>query len=225
MDETLWSRLTGADQDRVDRLIAHGRMIPAIRAVSDAFTPRPPLRDCHELVLHRLAALQEELRRDPTPANDLPALLARVAALPAPPAAIEARWRGERPAPDVLLVAALHGPLGEAPLTLVRHRDNLAGSTGRVPPWPAADAADRLGTGLADHLGVPFRFPGPDHPDRVQRPASRPGTGPGSGLAEAESVAGARPGEEAVVQVRDAVRVEPGQLLRGLGHQPSEMEQ
>ncbi|WP_433286105.1 hypothetical protein [Micromonospora sp. CA-244673] len=167
MDEALWGRLTGADQDRVDRHIAHGWLIPAIRAISDAVTPRPPLQDCQELVLHRLAALQEDLRHDPPPGADLPALLARVAALPAPPTAIGARWRGERPTPDVLLVAVLHGPLGDVPLTLVRHRDNLAGFTGRVPPWPAAATARRLGAALADHLGVPFRFPNSDRPERV----------------------------------------------------------
>jgi hypothetical protein len=166
MDEALWSRLTRADRDRADRLIVESSLFAAIRAVFEAVTPRPPLPDCRQLVLDRLDALRRDLRRDPPPGADLPAVRDRAAALPVRPSAIRAVWRGERPNPDVLLLAVLPGPLGEVPLSLVRHRDNLDGFSGRVPPWPAASAARRLGVALADHLAVPFHFPSPDRPDR-----------------------------------------------------------
>jgi hypothetical protein len=100
------------------------------------------------------------------------ALLERAAQCPATPVAVDVFWDGDTGGWFVVLVlvyvdlSATKLRYGEHDLTAVGRSDVDPGFfNGEVPLWPEAAWVSEVGKGLADHLGVPFYFPSPHHPE------------------------------------------------------------
>jgi hypothetical protein len=98
-------------------------------------------------------------------------LLAKIRERPTPPVAIEVLWDGDTTGWHVALLAvrvdaAADGGHREQWLATLAHP---AGDhrvfTGKVPPYPEAEDARKLGTALAGVFGIPLYFPSPDEPD------------------------------------------------------------
>ncbi|WP_308461144.1 hypothetical protein [Streptomyces sp. Ru62] len=169
-----WPLLEERTRREVDAEVLRDRRLPAVRSVWNALRPLGlGLAEAERVVHARYEALADQVRRTPPDPLDVPSLAARAAALPGRVAAIEAVWDGDT-VHDwfVVLIAVLEDPDGDGHLATVHHRRD-----GSPPRTAAAEA----GRALADHLGVPFRFPSPHVPDdqtprrrAVARPTEEP---------------------------------------------------
>ncbi|MFA1545413.1 hypothetical protein [Actinomadura chokoriensis] len=166
MENPLWDRLPVEVRDQVDALVVDDQKILAIMAILDGSgEPRPALHECYRLVAERYAALGRRFHRSPTAPLELEDLVAKVRALPQPPAAVEALWDGDTEGWFVVLVGVVLDPKTEHHLATVQHGTDIRAFNGEVPPWPEAEEVSRIGRALAERLGVPFHFASPDAPD------------------------------------------------------------
>jgi hypothetical protein len=167
MENRLWTMLSAELRDHVDSLVAVDHRLRAIETVHDAFGEehRPGLHECMAVVAERYAALGKRFGPAPTPPLDLDGLTAKVQALPAPPAAIEAVWDGDTDGWFVVLLAITLDPRAEHDLAFIRSGTDLRVFNGSVPPWPEAEQANTIGRALAERLSVPFHFASPETPD------------------------------------------------------------
>jgi hypothetical protein len=99
-------------------------------------------------------------------------ILAKAAAIPQSPVAIEAFWDGDSSGWFVVLTAIIeraspqHPGYREFDLACLRGAGgDLRLFNGQVPPWPEARLAHEAGQQVAARLGVPFYFPSPDYPE------------------------------------------------------------
>ena len=103
-------------------------------------------------------------------------ILAKGAAIPQAPVAIEAFWDGDSVGWFVVLTAIIeqsgpsHPQYREYDLASLRGPDgDMRLFNGQIPPWPEAQLACEAGQEIAARLGVPFYFPSPARPE-VQCP-------------------------------------------------------
>ncbi|MFI1150255.1 hypothetical protein [Streptomyces sp. NPDC020817] len=149
-----WESIPAGVREQADGYVLQDRYMYAVRAVWE--TGRASglgLREAQDLVGARYAHFGDRVARTPDSPVDLDSLAARAAGFPGHVVAVEAVWDGDT-LHDwfVVLLAITDAPAGEHELaTLYR--------------GAAAAVATRSGTALADHLGVPFHFASPDHPD------------------------------------------------------------
>ena len=147
-----WARADEATRHAVDAEVLRDRRMFAVRTLWQALRDQGlGLHEAMTEIHARYEALADRVQRRAPDPLDVPALAARAAAHPGRVVAIEALWDGDT-VHDwfVELLAVLDSPPGEASLALVREN-----------PGPRATEA---GQALADHLGVPFRFPPRDAP-------------------------------------------------------------
>lgn len=166
MAEVEWQMLAEALKAQVDELVVADERFAAIRTLWESRDKdRISLNVCQDLVCQRQKALADRIRPKPEPPRDLETLIAKVAALPSRPDAIEAIWDGDSIGWMVDLLAVTARPRTEHCLAMIRHGGDLRLFNGQVPPWPEAQEAAELGTKLAERFSVPFCFESPDAPD------------------------------------------------------------
>ncbi|MFE5538813.1 hypothetical protein [Streptomyces sp. NPDC056492] len=149
-----WESVPAGVREQADGYVLQDRYMYAVRAVWEAGRVSGlGLREAQDLVAARYAHFGDRVARTPASPVDLDSLAARAAGSPGRVVAVEAVWDGDTVHGwFVELLAVTEAPAGEHHLATV-HRTT------------AAAVATRAGTALADHLGVPFHFPSPDHPD------------------------------------------------------------
>ncbi|MFJ3171633.1 hypothetical protein ACIPJK_12760 [Streptomyces roseus] len=148
-----WESIPAGVREQADGYVLQDRYMYAVRAVWEAGRVSGlGLREAQDLVGARYAHFGDRVARTPDCPVDLDSLTARAAGFPGRVVAVEAVWDGDT-VHDwfVILLAITDDPAGE------HHLATVYGGT-------AAEVATRSGTALADHLGVPFHFPSPDHP-------------------------------------------------------------
>lgn len=167
MDSPIWAVLSAAERSAVDGLIQQDHRIAAVARVREAFRAesRPGLYETLDVVAERYRELGRRGERYPTPPLSLVTLTEKVKALPGRTVAIEALWDGDTEGWCVDLMALTDVPVAEHRLATIRHGSDLRLFNGAVPPWPEAREAETVGRALAEQLGVPFHFAGPDRPD------------------------------------------------------------
>ncbi|MFD7620843.1 hypothetical protein [Streptomyces sp. NPDC059802] len=150
--QLMWWTFPADVRERIDALVLAGRTIQAVHAMRECgIEPRPELHTCVDVLEGRHRALAD--RMPPSPRHDVDALAAAAGALPRAPVAVEAVRDGDTRGWIVVLTAVLARPWES--VALADFRIGAAG-TGE---------AERTGRELAERLGVPFRFAGPDEPD------------------------------------------------------------
>jgi hypothetical protein len=94
-------------------------------------------------------------------------ILAKAAALPERPVAIEAFWDGDSTGWFVTLSAIVKSrrQYRDHFLWALRDGGDIRLFNGQVPPWPEAQLARIVGEELARKFGVPFYFPSPNYPE------------------------------------------------------------
>ncbi|MEU4358810.1 hypothetical protein [Streptomyces virginiae] len=164
-DGGLWETLPAGIRAQVDGYVLQDRLLPAVKLVWDAGRARGiGLHDAETVVHERYVFHGDKIARTPESPLDLESLAALAGGLPGRVVAVEAVWDGDT-VHDwfVNLLAITDGPAEE------RHLATVYSRRGRDP----AEAAAEAGRALADHLGVPFHFAGPDTPDE-EAPRWRP---------------------------------------------------
>ncbi|MER6782170.1 MULTISPECIES: hypothetical protein [unclassified Streptomyces] len=149
-----WESIPAGVREQADGYVLQDRYMYAVRAVWEAGRVSGlGLREAQDLVGARYAHFGDRVARTPDSPVDLDSLAARAAGFPGRVVAVEAVWDGDT-VHDwfVVLLAITDAPPGEHELATVYR-------------GTAAAVATRSGTALADHLGVPFHFASPDHPD------------------------------------------------------------
>ncbi|MFI5667122.1 hypothetical protein [Streptomyces sp. NPDC051704] len=157
-----WESIPAGVREQADGYVLQDRRMYAVRAVWEAGRVSGlGLGEAQDLVGARYAHFGDRVARTPDSPVDLDSLAARAAGFPGRVVAVEAVWDGDT-VHDwfVELLAVTDAPAGQHHLATV-HRGT------------AAAVATRAGTALADHLGVPFHFPSPDHPT-YESPRWRP---------------------------------------------------
>jgi hypothetical protein len=151
------------DLERLDHALTSEGVICAIKWLVDVHGSS--ISEAHLFVVDRAHAIGYTL--DP-PEPDIADLRSKIAALGAPPLAIEAIWDGDSRGWLVLLLAIARSEAGElTELQLGQFRDptgDMRIFNGQVPPWPEAERATSVGQALAEELHVPFHFASPDAP-------------------------------------------------------------
>jgi hypothetical protein len=159
-----WDELPAELREQVDELIIDGdRWLRACKALRDGGPWRLP--DVMDVVHRRRAEIADRIQLRPEEPRDPDTLIARVAALPTPPDAIEALWDGDSVGWMVRVYAVTRDPRSETPLAGIRRGSDLRLFNGTVPPWPEAQEAMETGGIVARHFGVPFFFASPETPD------------------------------------------------------------
>ncbi|MBO1332076.1 hypothetical protein [Streptomyces sp. VRA16 Mangrove soil] len=166
MSEDVWHVLPADVREAVDAQVLRDAFMQAVHVL---FKRGVRLNEAQEIVGDRYRHHGDRVARRPEPPLGLPALADRAAEAPGRVVEIAAEWDGDT-VHDwfVDLVAVTADPAGTHPLTTVtwsaarRYLDGEETGTRR----PAAVVAERIGTGLAARLAVPFRFDHPDEPDR-----------------------------------------------------------
>ncbi|WP_212829349.1 hypothetical protein [Catellatospora sp. TT07R-123] len=155
----------------MDGLLSTGATMEAMALVRrDGGPAALRLHDVREMIDARRAELGIPID-DGTIRTDLAEATAALDAITVPVAAVEALWDGDSIGWIVVLFAIVRRPGREHPafdemcLGAFRYGGDLRVLNGQVPPWPEAADARRIGTELADRLGVPFYFHSPDTPD------------------------------------------------------------
>ncbi|MFJ6780827.1 hypothetical protein [Streptomyces yangpuensis] len=151
-----WESLPAGIRAQVDGYVLQDSLLPAVKLVWDAGRARGiGLHEAERVVHERYVVHGARIARTPESPLDLESLTALASGLPGRVAAVEAVWDGDTVHGwFVKLLAITDEPAGE------RHLADVYGRRDRDP----AEAATGAGRALADHLGVPFHFPGPDDP-------------------------------------------------------------
>ncbi|MEU6867975.1 hypothetical protein ABZ924_32870 [Streptomyces sp. NPDC046876] len=164
-----WELLPAGIREQVDGYVLQDSRMQAVRLVRQACRARGIGLHDAELVVHeRFVHHGDRVARTPESPLDVESLAALASGCPGRVVAVEAVWDGDT-VHDwfTVLLALTAGPAGEHHLatlhrgTAVRYLGEGASAGGR---HPSAAAAARAGRALAERLGVPFHFAGPDTP-------------------------------------------------------------
>jgi hypothetical protein len=169
--DELWELLSQEIRDRVDGELRGRRRLQAIVVARNegGLDPTPSLLGVQLMVEERFHWLIERGEVKPRPTVEIPELIAKARALPAPVAAIEAVWDGDSAGWHVMLLAIVDRPshhhrrFDERMLARFVWGYDTPRLDGGVRP-DAAEAIEKGGA-VAAALGVPFHFADPDNPD------------------------------------------------------------
>ncbi|MEV7521572.1 hypothetical protein [Streptomyces sp. NPDC091371] len=164
-----WDALPAGIRDQADGYVLQDSFLPAVRLVWKAGRAQGlGLNDAQVIVSRRYEHFGDRVARTPDSPLDLASLTALVHGIRARVVAIEAVWDGDT-VHDwfVNLLAITEDPAGQNSLATIYRGTAVRALDGADPGplHPSAAAATRAGSALADHLGVPFHFAGPDTPD------------------------------------------------------------